>query len=142
MQWAQWHVVSGFLHSGKSRNEVRSRFVQISQYFVQFSFAANQWMRRHTHTACGEKNEKLKPTKLTFPGCMIADYLPNASHALQFELISSFSLTDILRKFQMISCSYSCRWVEAVSLNCRHQQAYCSYPWWYMSMRSTVDWYW
>jgi hypothetical protein len=30
----------------------------------------------------------------------------------------------------------SCRWGESMSLNCCHQQAYCSFPGWYMSMET------
>jgi hypothetical protein len=32
------------------------------------------------------------------------------------------------------ACCCSCRWRETTSLNCGHQLAYCSSPWWYMGM--------
>jgi hypothetical protein len=35
---------------------------------------------------------------------------------------------------------WSCWWGETTSLNCGHQQAYCSSPRWYM--RTMEEWYW
>jgi hypothetical protein len=49
------------------------------------------------------------------------------------------SQTTVMKTFQMATnitccCCCSCRWVKSVSLNCGHQQAYCSCPRWHMSM--------
>jgi hypothetical protein len=39
----------------------------------------------------------------------------------------------------MTCCCLSCRWGEAMSLNCGHQRAYCLSPWWYMNMENNGE---
>jgi hypothetical protein len=64
--------------------------------------------------------------------CGIVDDLShNGSNELR-----PFSIIGQLHANLVSTNCCSCRWGETVSLNCDHQQAYCSSPRWYMSMES------
>jgi hypothetical protein len=54
-------------------------------------------------------------------------------------LIAKWNNIVQLFYFWWFSWWWSCRWDETMTLNCSHQQAYCSRPRWYISMWTTVD---